>query len=298
MVKLNEANLDKLPHRVGRPAYDRSRLSAGIVAFRRRQFPPRPPGGLSRRAVQRRAGPRLGDRRRRRARRRRARCATSSGRQDWLTTVVEQEAERSTARVTGADDRHICRPARPRAIVAALADPAIRIVSLTVTEGGYFIDPATGVFDPEPSRDRGRRRATRDAPKTVFGLILAGLSGAGAATASRPSRSCPATTSRTTATSRRTPSSGSRDAARSASWRTGSRAEVAFPNGMVDRITPGDRPIASGRSWPSEFGIADSWPVFCEDVQAVGAGGPVPARPAGAREGRRHSSSPTWRRSS
>ena len=37
---------------------------------------------------------------------------------------------------------------RRRAIISQLADPAIRIVSLTVTEGGYYIDPATGAFDP------------------------------------------------------------------------------------------------------------------------------------------------------
>ena len=35
-----------------------------------------------------------------------------------------------------------------RAIVAALDDPALRIVSLTITEGGYCIDPATGTFNP------------------------------------------------------------------------------------------------------------------------------------------------------
>ena len=34
------------------------------------------------------------------------------------------------------------------AILGALADPAIRIVSLTITEGGYYISPATQHFDP------------------------------------------------------------------------------------------------------------------------------------------------------
>jgi mannitol 2-dehydrogenase len=32
-------------------------------------------------------------------------------------------------------------------IANRLADPAIRIVSMTITEGGYFIDPATGEFN-------------------------------------------------------------------------------------------------------------------------------------------------------
>ena len=68
------------------------------------------------------------------------RCATRSRGQDWLTTVVEQSAETSAARVTGVMTDFLP-PMDGAAIVAALADPAIRIVSLTVTEGGYFIDP-------------------------------------------------------------------------------------------------------------------------------------------------------------
>ena len=54
------------------------------------------------------------------------------------------------------------------AIIEQLADPAIRIVSLTITEGGYFIDPASGKFNPThpdivadaASRARRRRRCS------------------------------------------------------------------------------------------------------------------------------------------
>src|SRR4029079_17843050 len=62
---------------------------------------------------------------------------------------------------------------RPR-LRQVLADPAIRIVSLTITEGGYFIDSATGKFnsrDPAIMRDAGHP----DAPETVFGIIVQGL---------------------------------------------------------------------------------------------------------------------------
>ena len=93
--------------------------------------------------------------------------------QDWLSTVVEQSAERSSARVTGVMTDFVP-PMDGRAIVARLADPAIRIVSLTVTEGGYFIDPATGAFDPE-NPAIAADAANPGAPRTVFGLILAGL---------------------------------------------------------------------------------------------------------------------------
>ena len=66
------------------------------------------------------------------------------------------------------------RPGDSAAIIARLADPAIRIVSLTITEGGYYIDPASQKFDPAHP-DIAYDAAHIDAPKTAFGLILAGL---------------------------------------------------------------------------------------------------------------------------
>ena len=60
------------------------------------------------------------------------------------------------------------------ATLDALARPAIRIVSLTVTEGGYCIDPATQRFDPRHP-EIAYDAAHFDAPKSAFGLIAAGL---------------------------------------------------------------------------------------------------------------------------
>ncbi len=93
--------------------------------------------------------------------------------QDFLTTVVEQDNNRSGARVTGAMIDYLL-PGNAAATVAQLSDPAIRIVSLTITEGGYFINPASGVFDPTHPAIAADA-ADPAAPKTVFGLILAGL---------------------------------------------------------------------------------------------------------------------------
>ncbi len=73
--------------------------------------------------------------------------------QDFLTTVVEQDNNRTGAHVTGAMIDYL-RPGDVAGIVARLADPAIRIVSLTITEGGYFIDPASGVFQSDPPGHR------------------------------------------------------------------------------------------------------------------------------------------------
>src|SRR6185503_3550860 len=91
----------------------------------------------------------------------------------FLTTVVAREAGNETVRVTGAMVDFI-EPGNPAAALATLADPAIRIVSLTITEGGYCIDPATQRFDaarPDVVADA----AAIANPKGAFGLIVAGL---------------------------------------------------------------------------------------------------------------------------
>jgi mannitol 2-dehydrogenase len=92
--------------------------------------------------------------------------------QDWLTTVVELDPSGYSARVTGAMIG-FC-PVEADALIDQLADPAIRIVSLTITEGGYFVDAASGGFDAaHPDIQRDARGPAH--PETVFGLLLAGL---------------------------------------------------------------------------------------------------------------------------
>jgi mannitol 2-dehydrogenase len=180
--------------------------------------------------------------------------------QDWLTTVVEQEADVSRARVTGAMVDFI--PPEERAsIVAKLADPAIRIVSITVTEGGYFINPATGHFDPE-SPEIARDGQNPQDPHTVFGLIAEGLA----------RRRDAGLKPFTVMSCDNIPHNGA--VARNAVVGVARLHDpdlarwiddnAAFPNGMVDRITPAttdrERQLLS-----KEFGIEDNWPVYCEE---------------------------------
>ena len=180
--------------------------------------------------------------------------------QDFLTTVVEQSASRSAARVTGAMIDFLS-PDDPAAIIRTLADPAIRIVSLTITEGGYFIDPASGDFDagnPEITADG----ATPESPKTVFGVIVAGLK----------RRREAGIEPFTVMSCDNIPHNGvvARNAVAGLAKLSDPEFshwiidQVAFPNGMVDRITPatGDR---EREIITREFGIEDNWPVFCED---------------------------------
>lgn len=102
-----------------------------------------------------------------------AKAATYAA-QDNLYTVTEYTAQgQRSARVIGAmiDYRYV--PDDPAAVVDLLSSSAIRIVTMTLTEGGYFRDEATGEFDathPDIQRD-----AVSPLPRTVFGLLTAAL---------------------------------------------------------------------------------------------------------------------------
>ena len=66
-------------------------------------------------------------------------------------------------------------PDDPEAVIEKMADPATRIVSLTVTEGGYNIHQVTGEFDAdEPGRPAADLRPARSRG-TTFGLITEAL---------------------------------------------------------------------------------------------------------------------------
>ncbi|AGF71149.1 mannitol dehydrogenase family protein [Corynebacterium halotolerans] len=186
--------------------------------------------------------------------------------QDHLYTLSTKVADGHVEqRVIGSIIDYIFTPDDPTAAVATLADPRIRIVSLTVTEGGYNIDPATGEFDHgngHIAHDRAELRAGRhDSLRTFFGLITAALQ-----------------TRRTAGMAPFTVMScdniqGNGDLAEHyflafaesvdpalAEWM---RREVAFPNSMVDRITP--ETTDDDRAEIAATGYIDAWPVVAED---------------------------------
>ncbi|MDC7746629.1 mannitol dehydrogenase family protein [Rhizobium binxianense] len=181
--------------------------------------------------------------------------------QDFLTTVVEQDNNKTAARVT-APMIDILPVGDPAAIIAKLADPEIRIVSLTITEGGYFID-ASGRFNPaHPAIAADGQNP--DAPKTVFGLIVAGLKarnarGIGPFTV----MSCDNIPHNGIVTANAVVGTAALSDPGFADW---IRENVAFPNAMVDRITPatGQREIDFLRD---NFEIEDNWPVYCEEFK-------------------------------
>jgi mannitol 2-dehydrogenase len=181
--------------------------------------------------------------------------------QDFLTTVVEQDNNSTTARVT-APMIDILPTGDAKAIISRLADPAIRIVSMTITEGGYFID-ASGKFNPaHPSIDADGKNPAE--PKTVFGLIVAGLK------ARRDKglepftvMSCDNIPHNGGVTQAAVVGTARLSDPAFADW---IEANVSFPNGMVDRITPatGAREIDLLKD---KFQIEDNWPVYCEEFK-------------------------------
>ncbi|MCB5203704.1 mannitol dehydrogenase family protein [Neorhizobium sp. T786] len=181
--------------------------------------------------------------------------------QDFLTTVVEQDNNRTAARVT-APMIDIIAPGDTETIIAALADPRIRIVSMTITEGGYFVD-AAGVFNPgHPAIFNDGQNPDR--PKTVFGLIVAGLKRRKAkGIPPFTIMSCDNIPGNGEVTENAVVGLATLSDPAFADWIA---ANVAFPNSMVDRITPatGQREIGFLRD---TFGIEDSWPVFCEEFK-------------------------------
>jgi mannitol 2-dehydrogenase len=181
--------------------------------------------------------------------------------QDHLYTLVLRNSDGSwDARVIGSITEFLFAPDDPEAAIEKLAAPATRIASLTITEGGYNLDPVTGEFDPSAPLVAADL-APRAAPRTVFGLVTEALArrrerGISAFTV----LSCDNIQGNGHASQRAfTAFARLRDPGL-AQWITGN---VRFPSGMVDRITPQttdeDRAELSKR-----FGIDDQWPVLCE----------------------------------
>ena len=178
--------------------------------------------------------------------------------QDWLTTVVELDPEKLSAQITGAMINFI--DIEAKALIKAMIDPNIRIVSLTVTEGGYFVDSETGGFD-ESALQVIEDKNNPNEPKTVFGIIIAALL----------KRRDQGVAPFTVMTCDNLPENGvvAKQAVLGLAKYQGDdvhdwiEKNVSFPNSMVDCITPAtsEREIAIVRD---EFGIDDKAPVVCE----------------------------------
>ena len=100
--------------------------------------------------------------------------ADALGPQDGLYTVAIRSGSGEQLRVVGSVRRLLVAPQDPAALLGAMTDPAVRIVSLTVTEKGYCHDPATGELHARSPRYRRRPRHRRTAAERA-GLLVEAL---------------------------------------------------------------------------------------------------------------------------
>ncbi|WP_428030929.1 mannitol dehydrogenase family protein [Ancylobacter sp.] len=180
--------------------------------------------------------------------------------QDGLYTLVERDPSGEKARIIGAVTGLMVAPEAPEVLVAAMSDPAVRIVSLTVTEKGYCHDPATGDLR-EDHPDILHDLAMPGAPRSAPGFLVAALARRRAAGIPPFTVLCCDNLPANGRLVRRVVSRLAR--LREAGLGGFVADEVAFPCTMVDRIVPATTP-ADRAAVAARLGLTDAWPVVTE----------------------------------
>lgn len=260
-MKLSNATLNKLPAKVARPGYDRTRITPGIVHIGLGNFHRAHQAWYLHRLMQEGraldwaiigAGVRPYD----------AAMREKLLAQDCLTTLIELDPRGTSAEVTGAMIDYLPIEEGNGPLIAGMAEPAIRIVALTVTEGGYYIDPAGGGVDASHADIRHDAEHPQT-PRTAFGAIVAALkrrrdAGLGPFTV----QSCDNLQGNGAITRATVVGLARLSDPELARWID---AETAFPNSMVDCIVPatGPKELELVRS----LGIDDAAPVTHENYR-------------------------------
>jgi fructuronate reductase len=254
--RLSDATLGDLPAAVARPRYDRRAVRAGIVhlglgAFHRAHqavFADDALGagetGWGITAVSLRSPA--------------TRDALTP--QDGLYGFALRDGETTRVRVIGSLARILVAPEAPEAVVAAIADPATRLVTLTITEKGYGLDLSTRRLDPDDPGVRADLAGTRP-PATAVGILAEGLRHRRANGAPPPAIvSCDNLPANGAALRGAvTAFAAVRDEALAA-WID---EAVSFPSSMVDRIVPATTD-ADREAVAAITGLDDAWPVLAE----------------------------------
>ena len=176
--------------------------------------------------------------------------------QDGLYSLTEREAE-PAIRIIGSIREVLTAPRSPDAVLARLADPAVRIVSATVTEKGYCLTPG-GDLDLDQPAVRHDLASTLP-PQTLVGWLVEGLRLRRASGYAPPTVISCDNLSGNGERFRRSAiqfadAGGQGDLAR---WIEG---EVAFPDTMVDSITPATDDALRAEA-ADRLGLVDAWPI-------------------------------------
>jgi fructuronate reductase len=256
MARLSQATLGRLPADVQRPGYDRGAVAAGIVhlgigAFQR-----------AHQAMYTEAALAAGDRRWGivGASLRSPAVRDQLKPQDGLYTLAVRGAAGEQLQVIGAVKDVLVAPENPEALLRALTDPTVTIVTLTVTEKGYCYDPATAALD-EAHPDIVHDLANPARPRTAPGFLVEALRRRREAREHAFTVLCCDNLPHNGRTVR---GIVTRFAALREAQLAGYIAnEVAFPSTMVDRITPATTD-ADRAAIAAQLALEDAAPVVTE----------------------------------
>jgi fructuronate reductase len=256
MQRLGDARLGQLPVDVARPRYDRAAVATGIVhlgvgAFQR-----------AHQAMYTETALNVGDMRWGivGASLRSPTVRDTLKPQDNLYTLAVRGAAGERLQVIGVIRDVLVAPEDPEALLRAMCDPAVKIVTLTVTEKGYCYAPATTALD-EAHPDIAHDLANPARPRSAPGFLVEALRRRKESKVSAFTVLCCDNLPHNGRTVR---AIVTRFAALRDSGLAGYIAnEVAFPSTMVDRITPAttaeDRAVIAVR-----LGLEDATPVVTE----------------------------------
>lgn len=180
--------------------------------------------------------------------------------QDYLYTLIElaNDSHHKVGVIAAISD-FLFAPEDPQAVINRLVSPTTKIVSLTITEGGYPIG-TDGRFQSELA-DIAFDLSIPEAPRTAFGFIMEALY----------QRYKKGEDPFTVMSCDNLPHNGqvcksvllAFASVRGAEFKNWVHELVACPNSMVDRITPITE--TSHKDWLAEnYQIEDDWPVVCE----------------------------------
>jgi len=259
-MQLNQTNLSKIAAKIPVPIYNRQQLKTGIVHIGVGGFHRSHQAyyihqllskynllewgicGIGLRDADRRMGDIL-------------------KKQDYLYTLVIQHPDGTDSiKIIGSIHEFLLAEDTPNLVINKMAHPDTKIVSLTITEGGYNFNPTTGDFNFE-NPDIQHELAHPNEPKTIYGYLTAALR-------KRQANGLPPFTILSCdnihhngdVTRKMVLAFAKKQDAELADW---IEKEVGFPNSMVDRITP----ITTSEITDylkNAHGIIDEWCVVCE----------------------------------
>lgn len=183
--------------------------------------------------------------------------------QDYLYTLVEKSDRANSARIIGSLKNYLFGYENPESVFKMMADPAIKIVTLTATEGGYYFHQGTGELQVRSDAIQNDLQHP-DKPQTIFGYLAEGLARRRkTGVAPFTVLSCDNLQSNGHVAKQTLLAFCSERNAELAKW---IEQNVSFPNCMVDRITPSTTD-ADRQFVRNTYHIADAYPVIAESFK-------------------------------